>query len=53
MPLEQIADLLGHTDTRMLLKHYRHPISQTVDTAVGPMERMFGATEEPDSVSGP
>lgn len=42
VPLEQIADLLGHTDTRMLLKHYRHPISRTVDAAVTPMESMFG-----------
>ncbi len=53
VPLEQIADLLGHTDTRMLLKHYRHPISRTVDAAVGPMERMFGDPEAPDSDSAP
>lgn len=42
VPLEQIADLLGHTDTRMLLKHYRHPISRTIDAAAAPMERLFG-----------
>ncbi|HAS12865.1 MAG TPA: site-specific integrase [Acidimicrobiaceae bacterium] len=42
VPLEQIADVLGHTDTRMLLKHYRHPISRTIDAAAAPMERLFG-----------
>ncbi|MFP5254868.1 MAG: tyrosine-type recombinase/integrase [Acidimicrobiia bacterium] len=45
VPLEQIADVLGHTDTRMLLKHYRHPISRTIDAAAAPMERMFGDQE--------
>ncbi len=53
VPLEQIADLLGHTDTRMLLKHYRHPISRTVDAAVGPMERMFGDPAGPGVDIGP
>lgn len=42
VPLEQIADVLGHTDTRMLLKHYRHPISRAIDAAAAPMERLFG-----------
>lgn len=42
VPLEQIADVLGHADTRMLLKHYRHPISRTIDAAAAPMERLFG-----------
>lgn len=42
VPLEQIADVLGHTDTRMLLKHYRHPISRTIGAAAAPMERLFG-----------
>jgi integrase len=42
VPLEQIADLLGHTDTRMLERVYRHPVKRTVGAAVEPMERMFG-----------
>lgn len=42
VPLEQIADVLGHTDTRMLLKHYRHSISRTIGAAAAPMERLFG-----------
>ena len=44
VPLERIADLLGHTDTRMLERVYRHPVTATVDAAVGPMARMFSAT---------
>jgi integrase len=41
VPLEQIADLLGHVDTRMLERVYRHPVRPTVSAAVAPMERMF------------
>ena len=26
MPIEQLADLLGHTDTNMLMRHYRKPL---------------------------
>lgn len=39
--LERIADLLGHTDTRMLEHVYRHPVTKTVDAAAMPMARMF------------
>lgn len=42
VPLERIADLLGHTDTRMLERVYRHPVTKTVDAAVAPMAAMFG-----------
>ena len=58
VPLEQIADVLGHTDTRMLLKHYRHPVSHTIDAAAAPMERLFGEQgrttpyDEPQSEAG-
>jgi len=30
MPIEQVADQLGHKDLRMLQKHYRHRIKPTV-----------------------
>ena len=30
MPIEQVADQLGHRDLRMLQKHYRHRIKPTV-----------------------
>ena len=37
MPIEQVADQLGHKDLRMLQKHYRHRIRPTVHggTVVG------------------
>jgi len=31
MPIEQVADQLGHRDLRMLQKHYRHRIRPTVN----------------------
>ena len=33
MPIEQVADQLGHTDLRMLQQHYRHRIKPTVGGA--------------------
>ena len=35
MPIEQVADQLGHRDLRMLQKHYRHRLRPTV--AGGPV----------------
>lgn len=34
VPLERIADQLGHKDTRMLTAHYRQQIRPTVDAAL-------------------
>jgi integrase len=34
VPLERIADQLGHKDTRMLTAHYRQPIRPTVNAAL-------------------
>jgi integrase len=31
LPLAQIADFLGHRDTRMLDKHYGHPVTPIID----------------------
>jgi integrase len=31
MPIEQVADQLGHKDLRMLQRHYRHRIRPTVN----------------------
>jgi integrase len=36
---ERLADLLGHKDTRMVFKHYRHPVTSTVSTAVDCWDR--------------
>jgi integrase len=38
----ELADLLGHTTTRMVEMHYRHRLSDSVDVAVAPMAAMFG-----------
>lgn len=43
--LEQIADLLGHTSTRMLDMTYRHRPRRAVDAAVEVMGAMFGGAE--------
>ena len=35
---EHLADLLGHVDTRMVERHYRHRLDDAVEVAAGPME---------------
>jgi integrase len=42
VPLDRIADLLGHESTRMLEQHYRHRLQASLDVHVGPMEALFG-----------
>ena len=34
IPLERIADQLGHKDTRMLSAHYRHRVRPTIDAGI-------------------
>lgn len=41
---ELLADLLGHVDTRMVERHYRHRLAASVDVAVAPMGELL---EEP------
>lgn len=42
VPLEQIADLVGHSSTRMTSSVYRHQVTDSVAAAVAPMEQLFG-----------
>lgn len=42
VPLEAIADVLGHSSTRMLEKHYRHQVKPSIDAHVDAMEAIFG-----------
>jgi integrase len=42
VPLEHIADVLGHDGTRMTAVVYRHAVTPTVTAAVAPMEKLFG-----------
>lgn len=32
--IELVADVLGHVDTRMVMKHYRHQVAPSVTAAV-------------------
>jgi integrase len=43
VPLEVIADVLGHASTRMLEQHYRHQVKPSIDAHVSVMDTMFGA----------
>jgi integrase len=42
VPLERIAEMLGHESTRMLERHYRHRSGQALSQHVAPMETLFG-----------
>lgn len=44
MPLDAIADLLGHNSTRMLEAHYRHRVRASFNAHVSHMEEMFGTS---------
>lgn len=41
VPLEEVADVLGHTSTRVNSATCRHRTTPTVDAAAGPMEALF------------
>jgi integrase len=43
VPLEHIADVLGHDGTRMTAQVYRHAVAPTVAAGVAPMECLFGS----------
>jgi integrase len=38
---EELADLLGHVDTRMVERHYRHRLGGSIDVAAGPMAALL------------
>ena len=42
VPNHELVDLLGHTTTRMVEVHYRHRLTETIDVAIGPMDRLLG-----------
>ena len=42
VPLEYIADLLGHTNTRMLESNYRHSVQPSIGAAVAAMDKLIG-----------
>ncbi|MBL8775085.1 MAG: site-specific integrase [Acidimicrobiales bacterium] len=42
VPLEQIADILGHRGIRMAAEVYRHRVDPVIDSGVEAMEALFG-----------
>jgi integrase len=45
VPLELIADLLGHKDVTMLARTYRHRVRPSADAAVNVMNELFARTK--------
>jgi hypothetical protein len=45
VPLEHVADVLGHESTRMASQVYRHAIAPSVTAAAEPMERALRAQQ--------
>ena len=43
VPLEQVADQMGHVDTRMIQRTYRHRLGTPVDAAVDTMNELFAS----------
>ena len=49
VPIEEIADLVGHDGTRMTTGIYRHILSPVIDSGVQAMDEMFGTEAGSDS----
>jgi integrase len=49
VPLEHVADVLGHNGTRMAALVYRHVLAPTVEAGAAPMQALLG---EPDEAIG-
>ena len=47
VPIEQVADVLGHTDTAMLMEVYRHAVRPSIDAAASAMDRLIAADTLP------
>ena len=44
VPLEEVADVLGHASTRDTSATYRHKTNATVETGARPTEQILGAS---------
>jgi integrase len=42
VPLERVADVLGHRDVRTTSSVYRHQVTNSISAAVTPMQELFG-----------
>lgn len=45
VPLEQVADVLGHRDVRTTSNVYRHRVTESITAAAAPMQDLFGSQE--------
>ena len=45
VPPEQLADLLGHVDTTMVMRHYRKRITRSVNVAAGLGSRLAAGSQ--------
>lgn len=43
VPLELVADVMGHADTQMVSRHYRHQLSPSITAALYTASRLLGA----------
>lgn len=50
VPLEEVADVLGHASTRVTSATYRHRTTPTVEAGAGPMAALFSAQAGADPV---
>ncbi len=53
VPPEEVADVLGHANTRVTSATYRHRTTPTVEAAAGPMELMLGSVHPPPEDRSP
>jgi integrase len=44
VPIESVADVLGHANIRTTSAIYRHHVTDSVASAVAPMDRLFGTS---------
>ncbi|MHB1444466.1 MAG: site-specific integrase [Acidimicrobiales bacterium] len=51
VPLEQVADVTGHSTTRMTGEVYRHSVRPAVETARLTMDRLFAADTDQDAAT--
>lgn len=52
VPNEHLADLLGHVDSRIVERHYRHRLGDSVAVAAGPKDELFPRSGVVDQAPG-
>ena len=52
VPLEHVADVLGHDSTRMAALVYRHVLAPTVEAGAAPMQSLLAGDDEQETGAG-